>query len=152
MRPTQFSGRVTSGFTLVEIVAVLTILGLAASIVTVRFASPLRDARVRSTVEQWRATDLMARHWSREDSVNVALEVHSNQTIVRIVDSTGKTLRSLTVDSPLKLILLDRTAQPIDQLKYSARMGCPDYRLIVSEGNVMRSLDVAGGTGNVRSK
>ena len=58
MRPTQFSGRVTSGFTLVEIVAVLTILGLAASIVTVRFASPLRDARVRSTVEQWRATDL----------------------------------------------------------------------------------------------
>jgi hypothetical protein len=94
----------------------------------------------------------MARHWSREDSVNVALEVHSNQTIVRIVDSAGKTLRSLTVDSPLKVILLDRTAQSIDQLTYSPRMGCPDYRLIVSEGNVVRSLDVAGGTGNVRSK
>lgn len=140
-----------SAFTLVELVVVLTILGLAASIVTVRFAGPLREARVRAAIEQWRATDQFARQANRFGRVTVSLKRLQNRTLITIQTNTDKILRRWPVDAPLNIELANLNGVVSDELVFEPVAGSQDYRITVRESTFNRSLDFAGGTGCVRT-
>ena len=142
---------VRAAFTLIELVVVLTILGLAASIVTIRFAGPLREARVRAAIEQWRATDQVARLASRSGGVTVTLKKIANRTQISIQSDAGHILRRWLVDAPLRIEIVSLNGVAKDELVFEPMAGSQDYRIVVRESTLRRSLDFAGGTGCVRS-
>ena len=129
----------------------LTILGLAASIVTIRFAGPLREARVRAVIEQWRATDQVARLASRSGGVTVTLKKIANRTQISIQSDAGHILRRWLVDAPLRIEIVSLNGVAKDELVFEPMAGSQDYRIVVRESTLRRSLDFAGGTGCVRS-
>ena len=96
----------------------LTILGLAASIVTIRFAGPLREARVRAAIEQWRATDQVARLASRSGGVTVTLKKLANRTQISIQSDTGHILRRGLVDAPLSIEIVSLNGVATDELVF----------------------------------
>lgn len=140
-----------SGFTLIELVVVLTILGLAASIVTIRFAGPLREARVRAAIEQWRATDQVARLANRSGRVTVTLNKLGNRTQITVQSDSGQILRRWPVDAPLNIELANVSGVAMNELVFESMAGSQDYRITVREATFSRSLDFAGGTGCVRT-
>ena len=146
-----FSTPTRSAFTLIELVVVLTILGLAASIVTIRFAGPLREARVRAAIEQWRATDQVARLASRSGRVTVTLKKLANRTQITVQSDSGHVLRRWPVDAPLSIEIASLKGAALDELVYEPMAGSQDYRITVRESTFRRSLDFAGGTGCVRT-
>lgn len=145
------SRKLRHGFTLVELVVVLTILGLAAGIVTLRFAGPLREARVRGAMEQWRATDQFARQSHRSGQITVSLQSLQNRTLVTVQTETGQVLRRWPIDAPMSIEIATSNGGVTDKLIFNAWSGSPDYRINIRESNYVRSLDFAGGTGSVRS-
>ena len=140
-----------SAFTLVELVVVLTILGLAASIVTIRFAGPLREARVRSAMEQWRATDQFARQANRNGRMKISLTTSDSRTLVTVQNVEGQIVRRWPIDRPLSIELTNLNGAATNELTFDTNSGSQDYRITIRESNYVRSLDFAGGTGCVRS-
>lgn len=139
-------------FTLVELVVVLTILGLAASIVTIRFAGPLREARVRGAMEQWRATDQFARQANRFGRITVSLQNAPNRTHLTVQTDSGQILRRWPLDTPLSLAIAGlNDSVEVQELIFDPLSGSPDYRITIRESTFVRSLDFAGGTGCVRT-
>ncbi len=138
-------------FTLVELVVVLTILGLAAGIVTLRFAGPLREARVRSAIEQWRATDQFARQAHRSNRITVSLQKLEYRTLVRVQTDEGQILRRWPIDHPMSIEITPSYGSTTDELVFESMSGSQDYRVTIRESNFVRSLQFAGGTGSVRS-
>ena len=140
-----------SAFTLVELVVVLTILGLAASIVTIRFAGPLREARVRSAIEQWRATDQFARQANRNGQMKVSLTTSDSRTLVTVQNVEGQIVRRWPIDRPLSIELTNLNGVATNELTFDTNSGSQDYRITIRESTYVRSLDFAGGTGCVRN-
>ena len=123
---TPFRGSRTSvrtAFTLIELVVVLTILGLAASVVTIRFAGPLREARVRAAIEQWRATDQFARQLNRSGRITVSLKKRQNRTLVTVQTDNGQILRRWSIDSPLSIALTNLNGEVTDELDFDTLAG-----------------------------
>lgn len=139
-------------FTLVELVVVLTILGLAASIVTIRFAGPLREARVRGAMEQWRATDQFARQANRYGRVTVSLQNSQNRTLITLQTEAGQILRRWPLDTPLSIEIASLDGSVVlEELIFDPLAGSQDYRITIRELTFVRFLEFAGGTGCVRT-
>jgi prepilin-type N-terminal cleavage/methylation domain-containing protein len=146
------SGHTTrsQGFTLVELVVVVTILGLAAGIVAVRFSSPLRRARLRHSAEQWLSTDQLARQISQGTQGQVILKRIGGSTEIEMIDGGQVVRKRWVVDSPVQVELRGLDGVALEGLVYSKSIGSRDYTISFVEGKSMESLDIAGVTGYVR--
>jgi prepilin-type N-terminal cleavage/methylation domain-containing protein len=141
--------KIYSAFTLVELVVVLTILGLTASIVTVRFAGPLRRARVEAALEQWQSIDFLARQASQSRNATIALQPAPVAATI-FLQQEGRKDRRWPLESTISLRLETINGQPLTRIDFPRSEGTLDYRVIVRDGTFTRSIAIAGGTGSVR--
>lgn len=140
------------GFTLVELAVVLTIIGIAAGIVAIRFSSPLRQARVHAAVERWKALDQLARQMSSQGKVVLKVRYSAQSTNVSIGPVDNPEFRRWSFASPLKVDCIDSNLERIQVIDYSPSVGTQDYRITVRDGNYGASIFFAGGTGAPRQE
>jgi len=137
------------GMTLVELLVVLILLGMVATMTTIRFAAPLQRQRVLSVVQQWQSIDFFARKLSRTSDVSIRIEPMQDRSIISI-ERDGEVMRNWTVGLPMKILVEDLSGQSLETIRFQRSQGSVDYRVIVREGSVQKRMEVAGGTGKVQ--
>jgi prepilin-type N-terminal cleavage/methylation domain-containing protein len=135
------------GFTLVELLLVLVILGLAATIVGVRFSDSLTRARIDEAVLTWQRIDTHARAAARTQELVLRLENAGDSQTIFLDTVSGNQLR--TWQLPVDVELASLNGQRIAELRYWRSGGSVDYRVTVRNHSYERRLLFAGGTGHV---
>lgn len=138
------------GFTLLELVAVLVILSLAAGLVTVQYAAPLRKAQLDRAVSQVRDIDLFARRLSRNEQVRMQLTDDAKGPAIDIFLSGEDRFRRYEFPSSLEILFQDHSGNPMDFVVFSPLDATLDYRVVVQNGRSRRLVDFAGGSGHAR--
>jgi Tfp pilus assembly protein FimT len=138
-----------SAITLVEMMVVLVVLALVATMTSIRFATPLRKQRVLSALQQWRSIDFLARKASRSSDVSVSIESRSGSKVVS-VQQDDRIIRSWAISSPLSLRVQATSGEEIDLIRFVRAQGSIDYQVTLSEGSTQEQIEIAGGTGKVR--
>ena len=141
--------QVRYGMTLVELLVILILLGMVATMTTIRFAAPLQRQRVLSVVQQWQSIDFFARKLSRTSDVSIRIEPMQDRSIISI-ERDGEVMRNWTVGLPMKILVEDLSGQSLETIRFQRSQGSVDYRVIVREGSVQKRMEVAGGTGKVQ--
>ena len=136
------------GFTLLELIAVLVILGIAAGFVTFQYASPLKKAQLDRTVSQLKDIDLFARRLSRNEEVHVHFVKSYNGVTIEI---TGKSLvRKYELPKSTELEIQDMSGRVLDGVLFLPLDATIDYRVDVKDGNYRRTIEFAGGSGHAK--
>lgn len=136
------------GFTLLELIAVLVILGIAAGFVTFQYASPLKKAQLDRTVSQLKDIDLFARRLSRNEEVHVHFVKSYNEVTIKIA---GKSLvRKYELPKSTELEIQDTSGRVLDGVLFSPMDATIDYRVDVKDGNYRRTIEFAGGSGHAK--
>lgn len=134
-------------FTLVELLLVLVILGLAATIVGVRFSDSLTRARVDEAVLTWQRIDTHARAVSRTQELVLRVEGEATSQTIYLDTASGNQLRVWRL--PVDVELASLSGQRIAELRYWRSGGSVDYRVTIRNRSYERRLLFAGGTGHV---
>lgn len=138
------------GFTLLELIAVLVILGIAAGFVTFQYASPLKKAQLDRTVSQLKDIDLFARRLSRNEEVHVHF-VKSNNGVKIEIEIAGKSLvRKYELPKSTELEIQDTSGRVLEGVLFSPLDATVDYRVEVKDGNYRRKIEFAGGSGHAK--
>ena len=138
------------GFTLLELIAVLVILGIAAGFVTFQYASPLKKAQLDRTVSQLKDIDLFARRLSRNEEVHVHF-VKSHDGVTIEIEIAGKSLvRKYELPKSTELEIQDSSGRVLDVVLFSPLDATVDYRVEVKDGNYRRTIEFAGGSGHAK--
>ena len=137
------------GMTLVELLVVLILLGMVATMTTIRFAVPLQRQRVLSVVQQWQSIDFFARKMSRTSDVSIRITPLQDRSVISI-ERDGELIRNWAVGLPMAIAIEDLSGQPLETIRFVRSQGSVDYRLVVREGLVQKRIEFAGGTGKVR--
>lgn len=137
------------GMTLVELLVVLILLGMVATMTTIRFAVPLQRQRVLSVVQQWQSIDFFARKMSRTSDVSIRITPLQDRSVISI-ERDGELMRNWAVGLPMAIAIEDLSGQPLETIRFVRSQGSVDYRLVVREGLVQKRIEFAGGTGKVR--
>ncbi len=141
--------RSTRAFSLVELLVVLLILSMTATIVMVRFAGPLRKQRVATACEQWKSLDQLARIHSKNGDVTIEVVTSSNATQITLSSDKGLIRQSAFV-RPLQIKLYDEFGNVLSWLSFRQSAGSIDYQVVISEGEVSKEIKFAGGSGQYR--
>lgn len=138
------------GFTLLELIAVLVILGIAAGFVTFQYASPLKKAQLDRTVSQLKDIDLFARRLARNEEVHVHVLKRFNGITIEVA-SAGKTLvRTYELPKSTELEIQDTSGRVLQGVVFSPLDATIDYRVEVKDGNYRRTIEFAGGSGHAK--
>jgi len=138
-----------NGMTLVELLAVLILLSMLATMTSIRFAAPLRQQRVQSIAQQWLSLDFVARKMSRNSDVFLRIYHETSNSIVTI-ERNGQKQREWSIPYPATLTVANSVAQPMDAIHFVRGQGSVDYYVSVREGTSQSDMAIAGGTGKVR--
>jgi prepilin-type N-terminal cleavage/methylation domain-containing protein len=141
--------QIRDGMTLVELLLVLVLLAMVATMTTIRFAAPLQRQRVLSAVQQWQSIDFFARKLSRTSNVSIRVERLQDRSIVSI-ERDGILMRNWSVSLPMSIVAEDLSGKTLEDIRFDRAQGSMDYRVVVREGTVQTRIEVAGGTGRVR--
>jgi prepilin-type N-terminal cleavage/methylation domain-containing protein len=138
------------GFTLLELIAVLVILGIAAGFVTFQYASPLKKAQLDRTVSLVKDIDLFARRLSRNEEIHVHFVKSFNGVTIEVANA-GKTLvRKYELPKSTDLEIQDTSGRVLERVLFSPQDATIDYRVELKDGNYRRSLEFAGGSGHAK--
>lgn len=135
--------------TLVELIVVLLVLSLIATMTTIRFAEPLQKQRLMSALQQWQSIDFFARKLGRTSEVLIRLDNLSSGTRITI-ERDGSTQKNWMINAPMSLAIVDSTGRALENIRFVRSQGSIDYRVHVREGAMHERLEIAGGTGKVR--
>ncbi|MFZ4081298.1 MAG: pilus assembly FimT family protein [Pirellula sp.] len=138
-----------NAFTLIEMVLVLVILGMVASLVAVRYAAPLQKARVRSVAEYWQGIEHNVRYLNRVSPIRITIQNKGSSTEFTIRRDDDELIRRWAVDPPVSVSVTDKIGNKLDSIAYSIGQGSIDYKITFQDGSMSRSLTFAGGTGCV---
>lgn len=141
----------SNGFTLIELIAVIAILSIAMSIVSLNFATPLRKARTNNAAEIWQNIDQFARELSHRQNIALVLSKSENGMRVVLKDANDGLLREWLLRSPVTTSITTTEGQDVSQIVFNRNSGTIDYQCKFREAQVVKSLEFAGGTGYVRS-
>ncbi|MCP3905289.1 MAG: type II secretion system protein [Planctomycetes bacterium] len=142
------------GFTIIEMLAVVTILAIATGVLAMGVGTRSADARLRETSAGWRDLDARARLFARSvrsgdqsDARQVALTVSSDASEVTLVDLvTGDRLSRFGLPDGL-LARID--VEPRGVVRYDRLGRCADYTVeLTGEARSMR-FTIDGMTGRV---
>ncbi len=139
--------RSRNAFTLVEIVVVLAILGLTASIVAMNLRGPLRNARVNTAIQQLLSIDQLARNESKKHDVHLSLE-SKDYCLASLTDGNDASIRTWSLPRSVQVSIAGEPTTDRTMIKYSQVGGSKDLVIEVSEGNVSKKLYIAGSTGH----
>jgi type II secretory pathway pseudopilin PulG len=138
------------GFSMVELVVVLSILGFAIATTTIRFATPLQRARVEAVLQQWRGIDSFARAASKSGTVIV--NVANSQSAATVeVTRDGSVLRSWKCPNPILFSIDNNRGERLSEIVYNRQAGTIDYYLEIVEGKIVKRVVVAGATGQIKN-
>lgn len=145
--------RTTSGrslaFTLIELLAVLVVLGMAVSVAAVGLSSRSAESRLSDAASSIAALDATARVLARKGRVT-ELVFDEAASMVLIVDRSAEEAPSIERVLPdgITLEAWQRpSGTPIDRLVVDARGQSADYQVRVSSGAASVTVRFAGLTG-----
>jgi prepilin-type N-terminal cleavage/methylation domain-containing protein len=137
-----------TGFTLVEMVVVVIVLGLSASIVALRMAGPLQRARAESAAQTFLNIDHFARTLSDGRNVKLVIDTSDQPVQLKIIDSAGEVLRQWSLPSTITIRCESIASEVIEVIRYPHSGGTTDYRVIITDGYASLNILIAGGTGH----
>ena len=141
------SGGGDGGFTLVELLAVIVIVTLTTSIVTVGLASANTSAQLRRAVAQWRTLDARARTLSRALGP-VTMRYEEQPQLLQLSRVESAELLA-TIQLP-KRVHADLVAEhPTDTVVFDRLGRSPDYDVTVTLENRLVAWHVCGLTGYI---
>lgn len=138
------------GFSLVELVVVLSVLGFAIATTTIRFATPLQRARVEAVLQQWRGIDSFARAASKSGTVIVNVANSQGAATVEVTRD-GSVLRSWACHNPILFSIDNSRGERLAEIVYNRQVGTIDYYLEIVEGKIAKRVVVAGATGQIKN-
>jgi len=149
-RTPRFAGTPFAGFSLVELVVVLSILGFAIATATIRFATPLQRARVEAVLQQWRCIDSFARAASKSGTVIVNVANSQGAATVEVTRD-GSVLRSWACPNPILFSIDNNRGEKLSEIVFNRQVGTIDYYLEIVEGKIDKRVVVAGATGQIKN-
>lgn len=146
-RPRRQSSRVRRGFTLVEMLAVVCLLGVMALGATLTLRAPLGAARRQLTLERIAAWDAQMRERCRRHRTAAALEVDATTGAWWRVDGAGSVLAFEGM--PLRDFRVGRRESRVGRpgVMFRADGGSDSYAIRLSGAPTDRWHLVCGGTG-----
>jgi prepilin-type N-terminal cleavage/methylation domain-containing protein len=137
------------GFTLVELIVVVTILGLASSLVAIRLAGPLQRARAENAAQSVLNADHYARTLASSRDLRLIVDSTQKPLTLRLVDASGDLVKTWSMASTTKLTCESLDSKTLAVIHYPQHGGTIDFRARIQDGTSKLSLFVAGGTGHV---
>jgi prepilin-type N-terminal cleavage/methylation domain-containing protein len=143
-----------SGFTLLEVLLVVAILGVISSMVSVQFDGPLRKSRVFNAIERWLVIDQFLRSSTEYQSAKLVINHSGGRWSATAVRSTGEIFASWYFDPRIEVKISetqgntsDFRASHLGEIVFQAGRGTKDYRVQIREKETVKLLEIAGGTG-----
>lgn len=143
------SRRRLRAFTLIELLAVLVVLGMAVSVAAVGLSSRSDESKLSDAASSIASLDAMARVRARKGSV-AELRFDSSDGTISLTDRASADAPPIDRELPdgIALEVWERPwGAPIDHLIVDARGQSVDYQVRVSKGDESVTLRFAGLTG-----
>lgn len=137
------------GLTLIEMLAVVTLLALTVSLLTASFAGSVGAARLREAASIVREADARARLRSRTTGpIRLTLSEDRSALLLRTDESADGGPAPIKLPEFARAFLLsaDGTA-PLGSIRFDRLGRSRDYRIRIELGELARSLHIAGLTG-----
>lgn len=143
-----------AGFTLLELLLVLLLLGMIASAVAVQLDGPLRRTRVNNAAERWLAIDQFVRISTMHRSASLALIRVNDRWEAIATRTSGDIIGHWQFDPRIDLQLIFMSpvtvlnkSQSSKQILFEPGRGSQDYRIQIRDKGISRDVLIAGGTG-----
>lgn len=135
------------GLTLIEVMAVVTLLAIAAAIATAGLSSAHEAVQLREAVSVFRNADAQARFLASTGD-QVILRIGEESNTVELRSDGMDEVRTFTLGTHVSAGLLDRAGVArIDVVRIDRRGQSTDYRVSLRVGERAETLRVSGLTG-----
>jgi prepilin-type N-terminal cleavage/methylation domain-containing protein len=135
------------GFTLIEVMIAVMILGLLAGLATWSFSGPLRRARFEEAMEQIRYLDSTSRRLARETGRRVEMVIDAGSGVVSRGDYSAQLPAGVRVE---RVVTLAGEQGAVTRVGVSAVGLSPSYALRLAGADWRRWVFVSGLSGEVR--
>jgi len=143
-----------SAFTILEVVTVLAILALAASLVAVNYREPVNSTRLEHAFETVERLDQRVRHWCKTHNTPVRITVDLDRGVFAAIGENGQQLSipEATIPDGMKLkelrIMGENRFGRDTQILYSTRGTAPCWAFSIAySGNRKKYRFIIGATG-----
>lgn len=144
--------RYNSGFTLVELLAVLMIMSVTTVIFTISLSSSAALSDSLQTASAWRSFDAQARLIAKTTGSTVMIDMDNDSSRAEAFETNNNTesLFTLSYESSINLTLSDLDYSPLNTLLINSSTGHSiDYKLKIIINNHNRCWIIYGYTGQM---
>ena len=139
-------------FTLIETLAVVMLIGLAAIVMTTMLAGTTESTRLDDAVRRFLDLDARARLLAHQES-GVVLQVKDEACLI-VVDAEGiepdpDPVMQCSHGAQVQLKIETADAGVVDSITYDRGGRSVDFDVVISVGELRRSVSIAGLTGGV---
>jgi prepilin-type N-terminal cleavage/methylation domain-containing protein len=132
------------GMTLLEVLAVLVILGMATAVLATHFAVPTEHAKHDATIAAILDLDARARLVARSDG-GASIAMEADRPLIHCTARDGSLISEVAADPDLELRL--QTEPPVPKIRFDAAGRSATYRIEWKDGARARRIDICGETG-----
>lgn len=147
-RPPRAAAPDRRAFTLLEVLAVIAIVGAAAAVAMLSLARATDAARVRTGAALVQDLDARARVLARQGRP-CSLRLDADALVIAIEPIAGRAPRLIRAPTPpgITVAFSDTDANPLRAVAIDARGRSPDYRAVVRGNGATSTVSIAGLTG-----